>query len=200
MELPSSELEFNCLYRNWNWSGIAFIGIGIGVELPLSELELEWNCLYQNWNWSGIAKTELTPALVLIYRFVVAPSVQYVYVLVMNCVTSFIQLDLSLHVIHVIHYCLRFRGREEIGQLPFLTRRSNRVCVDTDSSLSVSVRKGEGRVACMHLQQYFCTFIGILSLEAGVEVGSNFHEVFTFGISCIFLIEVYNDLPFDVGC
>ena len=25
-------------------SGIAFIGIGIGVELPLSELELEWNC------------------------------------------------------------------------------------------------------------------------------------------------------------
>ena len=45
----------------------------------------------------------------------------------------------------------------------------------------------------MHLQQYFCTFIGILSLEAGVEVGSNFHEVFTFGISCIFLIEVYND-------
>ena len=58
MELPSSELEFNCLYRNWNWSGIAFIGIGIGielplglgtgfgigVELPLSELELELNC------------------------------------------------------------------------------------------------------------------------------------------------------------
>ena len=35
MELPSSELEFNCLYRNWNWSGIAFIGIGIGIELPL---------------------------------------------------------------------------------------------------------------------------------------------------------------------
>ena len=56
MELPSSELELNCLYRNW--SGIAFIGIGIGVELPfglgtgfgigvelpLSELELEFNC------------------------------------------------------------------------------------------------------------------------------------------------------------
>ena len=58
MELPSSELEFNCFYRNWNWSGIAFIGIeigielplglgtgfAIGVELPLSELELELNC------------------------------------------------------------------------------------------------------------------------------------------------------------
>ena len=58
MELPLSELEleWNCLYRNWNWSGIAFIrivielpfglgtGFGIGVELPLSELELELNC------------------------------------------------------------------------------------------------------------------------------------------------------------
>ena len=64
MELPSSELELNCLYRNW--SGIAFIRIGIEVELPLSELELElnclldwvpdleldWNCLYRNWNWN----------------------------------------------------------------------------------------------------------------------------------------------------
>ena len=74
------------------------------------------------------------------------------------------------------------------------------MCVDTDGSLSFSVRKGEGRVACMHLQQYFCMFIGILSLEAGVEVGSNFHEVFTFGISCIFLIEEYNDPSFDLGC
>ena len=64
MELSSSELELNCLYRNW--SRIAFIGIGIGAELPLSELELElnclldwvpdseleWNCLYRNWNWN----------------------------------------------------------------------------------------------------------------------------------------------------
>ena len=50
IELPLSELEWNCVYRNW--SGIAFIGIGIelslglgtgfgiGVELPVSELEL----------------------------------------------------------------------------------------------------------------------------------------------------------------
>ena len=58
VELPLSELEWNCLYRNWNWSGIAFIrigigielpfglgtGFGIGVELPLSALELELNC------------------------------------------------------------------------------------------------------------------------------------------------------------
>ena len=29
--------------------------IGIGIELPLSQLELKWNCLYRNWNWSGIA-------------------------------------------------------------------------------------------------------------------------------------------------
>ena len=66
MDLPSSELELNCLYQNWNLSRIAFIGIGIGVELPLSELELELNCLldwvpdselegnflYRNWNWN----------------------------------------------------------------------------------------------------------------------------------------------------
>ena len=58
IELPLSELEleWNCLYRNWNWGGIAYIGIGIelplglgtgfgiGVELPSSELELELNC------------------------------------------------------------------------------------------------------------------------------------------------------------
>ena len=42
--MPSSELELNCLYRNWNWSGIACIGIGIGVKLSVSELELELNC------------------------------------------------------------------------------------------------------------------------------------------------------------
>ena len=37
--MPSSEFGLNhCLYRNWNWSGIAFIGNGIAVELPLSEL------------------------------------------------------------------------------------------------------------------------------------------------------------------
>ena len=55
-------IEWNC--HHWNWSRIAFIGIGIGVELPSSELEfelnclldwvpdseLEWNCLYRNWN------------------------------------------------------------------------------------------------------------------------------------------------------
>ena len=35
IELPLSELEWNCLYRNWNWNGIAFIRIGIGIELPL---------------------------------------------------------------------------------------------------------------------------------------------------------------------
>ena len=33
VELPLSELEWNCLYQNRNWSGIAFIGIGIGIEL-----------------------------------------------------------------------------------------------------------------------------------------------------------------------
>ena len=49
VELPLSELEleWNCFYRNWNWnliafgigyririwSGIAFIRIGIGIEL-----------------------------------------------------------------------------------------------------------------------------------------------------------------------
>ena len=52
--LASSELEWNCHYRNY--SGIAIIGIGIkfpyrlctgvGIELELllSELELELNC------------------------------------------------------------------------------------------------------------------------------------------------------------
>ena len=39
MELPSSELELNCLYRNWNWNWVP-------------DSELEWNCLYRNWNWN----------------------------------------------------------------------------------------------------------------------------------------------------
>ena len=54
-------------------SGIDNIGLGIELELPSSELELNclkdfvpdselnWNCYYRNWNL--IAKTELTPAL-----------------------------------------------------------------------------------------------------------------------------------------
>ena len=50
IELPLSELEWNCVYRNW--SGIAFIGIG--VELPLSELEL--NCF---WDWVPDSELEL---------------------------------------------------------------------------------------------------------------------------------------------
>ena len=48
--MVQNAVEWNCHHRNWNL--IAFIGIGIGVELPLSELELEWNCLYRNWNWN----------------------------------------------------------------------------------------------------------------------------------------------------
>ena len=44
LELPSSELELNCL----------------NTFAPDSELN--WNCYCQNWNF--IAKTELTPALV----------------------------------------------------------------------------------------------------------------------------------------
>ena len=67
--VPESELEWNCFHRNWNWSGIVFIGIAIGIELPsgfgtrvgigvelsLSEFELEWNYFYRNLNWNWIA-------------------------------------------------------------------------------------------------------------------------------------------------
>ena len=45
VELPSSELELNCL-RDF-----------------VPESELNWNWYYRNWNWNWIAKTELTPTL-----------------------------------------------------------------------------------------------------------------------------------------
>ena len=49
VELPSSELELNCL-RDF-----------------VPESELNWNWYYRNWNW--IAKTELTPTLLISYCF-----------------------------------------------------------------------------------------------------------------------------------